>query len=590
MRKKNWPKALLCIPAAAALAHGVGGRYWLADFAVLLALLLMALYRLDSEGFTPRRSQLWAAGLFSCLLAASLVCGSHLHIEDPYSGLATDNYFEPFSAWDLVMYFCMVGGLMLLFLALLHWLSRCVEKNTAPDYTQSVVRSRYFRLLWLALFLAWLPYLLRYTPGTISTDSQTSLAQALGLERLSNRHPLILALVLRLCLFAGGAFSGGDMTPGCLLYTVMQMLYLSGSIAYLVEWLVRRFRLTPVWRLFLGAVFAVDPYMAINAIAMWKDPCFAASFVLWTLSLTDLCFSKGELLHSRGWRLRFVLFGLLTLFWRNNGVASAVFLAGVLALWLLVSRKCEQRIRRRLRQTLALTLAVLLIWAGTVRFGYRAAGIPNAPREESVGVMLNQMAAVAATGGRMDEQERDYLESLMPLEVYAEAYRPCSVDLLKWDARMNTEALASKRFFTTWLSLLWKNPGRYLSAWALNCYGFWTVNRAEIREQAAGIEYPVTLNFPPYTLREEPLLPGGPLRELPLYSRSLPAGVLAWLLLAVVLLLVLTRRTSLLLPLSLSVGLILGLLVGTPLWYLPRYALPVQFLAPYYLLLAWKGK
>ena len=57
----------------------------------------------------------------------------------------------------------------------------------------------------------------------------------------------------------------------------------------------------------------------------------------------------------------------------------------------------------------------------------------NGEPVESLGIFLNQMASVVAYDGDMTEEDREYMNGLLPLENYKDTYRPCVVDLLKWD-------------------------------------------------------------------------------------------------------------------------------------------------------------
>ena len=206
-------------------------------------------------------------------------------------------------------------------------------------------------------------------------------------------------------------------------------------------------------------------------------------------------------------------------------------------------------------------------------------------------MMLNQMARVAAYGGNMSETDRDYLEEILPLSDYPELYRPCCIDRFKWDPRVNTAGLYSRRFYTTWLSLLLQNPLRYWEAWQLDSYGFWSVNQPDINGRGSVISLEDVYNFQSggelqigsgrirFPAQDEGGLP------LPRRAWSLPLGILNWLLLLTALVLSLRGESRMISTLAPSFGILAGLLLGTPIWYLPRYELPLQLLCPLYLLL-----
>ncbi len=559
--------------------------------ALCLGLLLFGLRRLRLAAGQLCRKQKWGAVIFSLLLAVAVILGEHIHTEDPYNGLLTENYILPYSLWDLAALPFLTGGFAVLLANVLLGLNKR-EQDGAPEALQPVLKSGRFWPVFALLALAWLPYLLHYMPGFILGDSLGSLRQALGLNGLDNRNPVAFTLLLRFCLFLGGAFSSGDITLGCLIFSAGQLLLCAAALAYLVCWLGLRMSLSRSWRLLLALLYAFSPYVAQNSLAMWKDPIFACAVVLLTLKLTDFCLSGGAAAGEKRWLAGVFLLALLTLFSRNNGVTALLMTLAVLAIPVL--RRGWKRAAKPYKKLLAVLAAALLLWGAITGPVYRAVGIGGVPREESAGLMLNQMARVAAYRGDVSEEESRYLNEILPLEKYPVAYRPCCVDLLKWDEDFRGEALYGRRLYTTWFSLLLKNPGRYLEAWELESYGFWAVNLASINRQAASISYgnpynlkeQDTLELGEFCLRFAPVLRGETWdRLLPADDWSIPLGILNWFLLLLTTVLLLTGRKRLLPALAPSLGIVCGMLLGTPIWYLPRYELPLQLLFPLFLLL-----
>lgn len=532
--------------------------------------------------------------LYSLCLAAAWQLGANMHIASPYDGRIDENYLIPWKGKDWLL----MAGLALLFfrigcLALYRFRTKRGGLCRDAPY---IGRRGSFWGSWALLLLLWLPYLLRYYPAFYFVDTSQSVGQALGTGPLSNRNPVLYTLFIRLCLRAGGAFSGADLTVGCLVYALIQMLVLAAALAYLCTWVAARGRLRGSWQAALVLVFGLDPYVAALSIAMWKDPFFAAAVVLWSLQLADLALLEDEVLGKGAWRLRGFLLTLLVLFSRNNGFTAVL---GVCAALLVLCLRRRRSGAGALRSALRLTLCALLLWGIVVVPVYRHFGI-GTPKEEMGGLMLNQMARVAASGdGVLSEDERSFLDELLPFERYPHAYRPCCVDRLKWDGDFRYDALRGGRFLKNWLSILRGNPRLYAEAWALETYGFWTVNRPETIGSAANIRVGNPLNFQTgdevtiegRSLRFENKLPAF-LRGLPLPTDtlSLPLGPLNWLVLLLALLLILSGEGSLALPLMPSLGIAAGMILGTPISYLPRYELPVQLLFPLFLLLFCRGQ
>ena len=65
------------------------------------------------------------------------------------------------------------------------------KDNRKKDKIHIFLKSRYsFIITVILIFIAWLPYFLRYYPGFLTIDSCTQVLQALGNIELSNHHPI----------------------------------------------------------------------------------------------------------------------------------------------------------------------------------------------------------------------------------------------------------------------------------------------------------------------------------------------------------------------------------------------------------------
>lgn len=533
--------------------------------------------------------------LYALSFAGAWQLGTKLHIVSAYEGLAVDNYLLPWTGRDWLSLLALAAVVFLLACLALRLFGR--RHGTLCTEPIRVERKGWFWGSWALLMVLWLPYLLRYYPAFFFEDTIQSMRQALNLAILNNRNPILYTLFMRLCMLVGGALSSKDVTAGCFVYALVQMLTLSGALAALCTWVGERGRLHWYGRTALALIFGLDPYVAAISIAMWKDPFFAAFVVLWTLELANLVLPEKPEKRSTAWGLRFFLLTLLVLFSRNNGFSA--ILGGAAGLLVLFLRRRRQRKERAaLRPALLLTLVALLLWGIMIVPVYRQLGV-GTPKEEMGGLMLNQMARVVVSEeGVLSEEEKSFLDEMLPLERYPAAYRPCCVDLLKWDDAFNFEALRGSRFMKMWFSILPQNIGIYAEGWVLETFGFWALNRPESVGSTANISVGSPLNFKyegetkvrGRTLRFENKLPAFlDFLSLPTDTPSLPLGPLNWLLLLLALLLLLNGEGSLVLPLLPSLGIATGMLIGTPIYYLARYELPVQVLVPLFLLLTFRG-
>ena len=182
--------------------------------------------------------------------------------------------------------------------------------------------------LWCAisiiLLLCWMPYFLVYYPGFIFGDSLSSIRQALGVERLNNHHPILYTLALRVFLIIGIRIK--DITFGCALFTLFQMIYVASCLGYSLAW-VKKFKIfNSAIFMFLIAMFGLAPFFGQVSIAMWKDPIFSATLLVLSLEIYDLVFlDSGKHLNCKRKLLIYGLLAFLLCFSRNNGVYILLF-------------------------------------------------------------------------------------------------------------------------------------------------------------------------------------------------------------------------------------------------------------------------
>ena len=134
-----------------------------------------------------------------------------------------------------------------------------------------------------------------YYPGFIFGDSLGSIAQALGVAKLYNHHPIFYTLFLKMCLSLGIFIK--DITFGCAVYTIVQMIYIALCLGYQICWIRNKgigIKICIILTVFFGCI----PFFAQNSIAMWKDPIFSSTLAVWSLVLADFALSKGKIISD----------------------------------------------------------------------------------------------------------------------------------------------------------------------------------------------------------------------------------------------------------------------------------------------------
>lgn len=601
-------------------------------FAILIFALSMAAGRLLWERGGRRwrdLSRLVVArevagiGCFALLLDLSLVLGHHI-VTDVSGmvkfGLSSEVYIAPYSWVDAVAFVAMLPALFVMFYGLFHWIkgssarlgrasgaldakakseaASAVDGSALADASRVVlapIGARRVLLVALVVFVAWLPYLVVYFPGFVFNDSLDSIRQCLGIDPYSNHHPFLYTMLIDGCLWVGRTLGLGN-TGGCAIYCVAQMLVMASAVAYLSIWTAYRAGIDRRWGWAIAAVFAASPYVATFSIALWKDPLFTMAMVALTLMLADLLMSRGDLARQRRWFLPVLAVVLLAVaFLRNNGFYIVVAVGVALAIMALSRRRHPAKGRASgfaaSLGMVAVASAVYLVVTGPV---YQMLGVAATESVETVGMQLNQMARVVVMDGDLTDENRAYMESLMPLDEYERVYTPATVDNLKWADGFDAEAVkVDGAFLRNWLTMMANNPRTCFEAWELQTFGFWAINQADVTAtfKNIGNGWPIFPGSERIGLVDEVGIDVGSGLGVAHESlqglftsepQSIPLSFVFWGVLYLAICMMLLGRASWLVALVPTIVLVATIFVASPMWYWPRYAATLHFLIPFY--------
>lgn len=318
---------------------------------------------------------------------------------------------------------------------------------------------RFFLLCWGGIFLLWVPYLIAQLPAVLDYDAIKQLDMLAGLRPMTDHHPFVHTMFIKLCLFIGGSSTTA--------YAVIQMLLLSLIFAFSTSWLYSK-GVSKCVCLIIAAYFALNPVHASFSVTMWKDVLFGGFILLLTVALGEVTLTKGECLRKPSWFLLLLLSVLGTAFFRNNGPMVLAALAVVL---LLV-------FRRAWKQWIAVFACVFLLLGIVKGPVFDAVGVAPTTFTESLGIPLQQVARVVAVGGDITQEQLKTLDTFVSVETIKKNYYPYCVDNIKsevYGADFHHEVLEENKgeFFRLWFELLVKNPKIYVESYLDSTYGFW---------------------------------------------------------------------------------------------------------------------
>ena len=336
-----------------------------------------------------------------------------------------------------------------------------------------------FFLTWLVIFLCWIPVFLAFYPGAFVYDAQDEYIQVATRE-FTTHHPLTHVLLLGGAVCFGNKFLG-SYNAGIALYTLFQMLVLSGVFAYTVSYLRRHFSkgICVGITLFYG----LFPVIPMYAICSAKDTLFNAAFLLMLVQMVKLleqALSKktlrviGEQIEGQSKislidATIFVLASAAMVLLRNNGrMVYLALLVGVIIFALLQWKK--ERFWMRFAVMMLLSFVLYTGVDKTLAFAVHA---EEGGKQEILTVPIQQLTRTYKYSPEVfSQEEKELLISYIPENILA-IYDADLSDLVKVHFNNQKFSENPSEFLGLWLQNFAKKPITYLNAWLMTSYGYW---------------------------------------------------------------------------------------------------------------------
>ena len=419
------------------------------------------------------------SGVYSAGLSFALTAGKHLHTVENFA------IGEPF-LWIqmMVLTIFFFGPVLYMF----QWLSnkadegkwflvRKEETGTESDTLKSGYKNGWKTFLcnWCIIFACWIPVFLAFYPGAFVYDAQDEYVQV-ATRVFSTHHPLAHVLLLGGSVCFGNKFFG-SYNVGIALYTIFQMLVLSGVFAYTVMWLRKYFSkgMCVAVTLFYG----LFPIFPMYAVCSAKDTLFNAAFLLMLIEMVKIVegFVRAKTTEENREKvtvnfvdmLLFVFASAVMMLLRNNGkMAYLVLFAGVV-IFALIKWK-QERFWMRL---VVMMLVSFILYSGVDKGLAFVLHAQPGGKQEMLTVPIQQLARTYKYSPEVFSQEdKEILISYIPEDILA-IYDADLSDLVK--VHFNNEKFAEKpsEFLGLWLRTFVKKPITYLNAWFMTSYGYW---------------------------------------------------------------------------------------------------------------------
>jgi len=473
--------------------------------AVFASCLFNTVYkRIDTA---DKRGRNYSA-LYSFALAFALVAGKQLHTVENFAITDICLWIQiavlTLFFWGYVWYlFQRLAGVEKITVMKAESENKTADRiKKAEDTKQKVVAGKIksFLLTWLIIFVCWIPVFLAFYPGAFVYDAQDEYVQVAS-RMFTTHHPLTHVLLLGGFVCFGNKFFN-SYNIGIAMYTIFQMLVLSGIFAYTVSYL--RTKLSKKVCVAVTLFYGLFPVIPMYAVCSAKDTLFNGAFLLMLVQLLKLSEAfdsyrksiqedKGlskEKTECRPETLKdgqlsvickenvvdlvvLIISAAAMMLLRNNGMYVVLVLAGIIVITELVKMLAKNKKSRYLLVYAASFAISFLLYKGadtTLTFVLHA---DDSESQEMLTVPIQQITRTYKYSPEIfSEEEKQILFSYIPGDIL-NIYDADLSDLVK--AHFNNERFAGNKseFLGLWLDKFKEKPITYLNAWFMTSYGYW---------------------------------------------------------------------------------------------------------------------
>ncbi|MBE6903312.1 MAG: hypothetical protein E7480_01745 [Ruminococcaceae bacterium] len=441
-----------------------------------------------------------------------------------------------------------------------------------------------FFVVWIIIFVAWIPSLLASYPGVYGYDSISQVNYYRSGE-ISLHHPLIHTYLLGFCVVTLGNLLG-SYEAGMCCYSVFQMLCLSATFAAIYSCFIKK-RASKIVSLAVLLIFMFLPTNPIMAFSATKDVLFAAFFALAFMMLMLLA-DNPELIKS----VKFIVcFGAVLFFmsaFRNQGI-YIIIITAIFALILLWKYKKNV--------FLVFLSAIVLIGVYSGPVSSLLGGVKANSLREMMSIPCVQLSrAMVYSEDELEEESALIKEYIPQYEIYT--VNSSISDIMK--GCLDTERVKKNplEFIKLWIKVGIKCPVVYIDAFARITIGYWypDMNYRDPQAYHPYWEYYPTGVLEKYDENKFLLLKQTPIafkdlhekyyklayensyQKTPVISMLFSSALPLWMLIIYIAMCVYYKKYKHFVPISFALGLVLTLLLGPVVLY--RYLYPFCIICP----------
>lgn len=513
------------------------------------------------------------------------------------------------TAIPFIALFCLIGGIGG---AIVFYLAGSLSKKEIVKKEEKKSTPLVLILSFLLILLSWIPYFLAYYPGIVSYDSYIQVGQITS-GMYNEHHPLIHTLTIK-AMYDFGCRVLKNPNAGMAMYVILQAAFLAFSFSVLLS--IIDGRLGRKFYIACLAFLMIYPYNGYLSISVTKDIPFSA-FMLLSLSFMYLIMS-----HKKDGKVQkillycFLFVSLLgSVLYRNNGKYALLFMIGIMVICVLINIVRHFMKKSRFDGEMfcltgvaagALLMGILILTA--------TAKILNAQqgdRREMLSVPIQQFARTyvyhAGVGVKesddntMDEESKALISEFILYDA-ATLYRADISDPVKRNVNTWVVVNRTEDFAKTYFRLLKNYPFDFVKAFSGTNAGYFNpfdkthmhINEVMTEEGIRpGGAYVQTgwseESLPEAGIVKASVIPGlynffeslansNILNKIPVINLLFVPGVYIFIFANVVLTLLLQKKYKFLIPLCMTFGYCITLVMGPTVQL--RYIYPVMISVP----------
>lgn len=384
---------------------------------------------------------------------------------------ATSNYFLGNVILSSKMFLLFILGKFLAVFLLFYIIIKLIyEKlnNVSITKTQNEMKlftsnKRSIFLTAFIIFLAYIPYIIDSFPGNLTYDFAIQIRQALNYEPIINHHPFISTKFIGLCLKAGNLIYNYNI--GIFIYTIIQCLANCFAFSFIIYYMAKK-NISTKYRIIALLFFILLPIFGFYSVWLTKDILFTICITIITIGMIEMSHNKN-VVNSKKYILFMMLFLLLSMLFRKNGLYVALILFGIS---IIFNRKNWLKILL----IFCIPVIIFKVIDGPIRKNLH---IDDGSSMEMYSIPAQQMARIYTYNKEnLTEEESRKIETYILDENINQIYDPLLSDPVK--AKLNEYEINNNKgeFIKFFIKLAIKYPKQTFESFTCTTYRFYYLN------------------------------------------------------------------------------------------------------------------